>query len=62
MTRSGFREFGAQFVEHPGDFVIDVLRAVVGVKAQNAKGKARQQGLDDRQQVGFADLLAGGDY
>ena len=31
------------------------------MKTQNVEGEAGQQGFDDRQQVGFADLLAGGD-
>ena len=54
-------EFGTEFVQHLGDLVVDVLRAVVGVKAQDAEREARQQRLDGRQQIGFADFLAGGD-
>ena len=36
MARPGFGEFGGQFVEQLGHLAIDVLRAVVGMKAQNA--------------------------
>jgi len=47
---------------HPqlGHGVIDVLRAVVGMEAHHAEGKPCQHGLDHRQEVGLADLLAGG--
>ena len=41
--------------------MVDVLGAVVGMEAENAERKAGEQGFDHRQQIGFADLLAGSD-
>ena len=42
MTRARLGEFGRALVEHTGHLVIDVLRSVVGMKAQDAKREARQ--------------------
>lgn len=60
MPGPGFGELHAQLVEHLGDLVVDVLGAVVGVEAPDHEGEAVEQGLDDRQQEGLADPLAGG--
>ena len=59
-TRPRLGEFGRQLFEHLGDLVIDVLRAVVGMEAKKTKRESSQQRRDDRQQIGFADLLADG--
>jgi hypothetical protein len=43
------------------DWVIDVLRAIIGMESQEGKRKSIQQLPNDRKQVRLADLLAGGD-
>lgn len=61
MVRARLGEFHRQLVEHFGDLVVDVFRAVVGMKSEYAEWEVLQQGCDDRQQIGFGDLLASGD-
>lgn len=54
-------ELDAQLLQHAGDLVIDVLRAVVGMKPKNDERESIQQLPDDRKQVRLANFLARGD-
>ncbi len=54
-------ELDVELIQEFGHGVIDVLRAVVGMKAQDNEGEADQELLKDRQEVGFGEALAGGD-
>jgi len=53
----GFGELRQQLVQQFGHPVIQELRAVAAVEAQNAKGELMQHGLQDRRQVAFRDGL-----
>ena len=46
---SALGELDQQSLEQLGHLVVDILRAVVGVEAQNPKGKLMQDRLQDRQ-------------
>lgn len=61
MTRARLGAFDAQRVAHPGHLMVEILRAVVGVNAEDPEREAVQQRPDDRKQEGFGDLLAGRD-
>ena len=54
---TGLGELDEQFLQQFGNLVINVLRAVVGMKPRDDKRKLLQQLPDDREQVGLADLL-----
>ena len=51
----------AQLVEQPGDAVVDVLAAVVGVEAEDAEREGPQQALEQRQQEALGDADRGAD-
>ena len=57
MARAGLGELDKKLVQQFGHLVVDVLRAVVGMKPRDDKRKLLQQLPDDREQVGLADLL-----
>ena len=49
------------FSQQPGDLVVDVLGAVVGVEAEDAEREGQQQALEQRQQEAFGDAVHGAD-
>ena len=46
-----------QLVEQLGHRMVEELRAVVAVKAENAEGELMQHGFQDRNQVAFGNRL-----
>jgi len=59
---AGFGEFlDVELVEQGGDAMVDVLGAVVGMKAADDKREGEDQGFQNGQQEAFADALDGGD-
>ena len=61
-ARARARELHAQLLQHCGHAVVDVLAAVVGMKAQDLERKLRQHLLDDGQQMVLGDGLHAGHH
>ncbi len=62
VPRAAARELDAQLVEQSGHLVVDVLAAVVGMKAQDLERELRQHLLDHAEQVRLGDRLHAGHH
>ena len=62
VPQAAAREFDAQFLKHARHLMVDVLAAVVGVKAQNLERELRQHLLDHAEQVRLGDRLHAGHH
>ncbi len=54
---AGLGELDTQFLQQPGDPVVDVLQAVVGMEPQDHERDALQQVLKGRDEIDLADAL-----
>ena len=63
VTMAGTRlgEFDLELFQHRCHGVVDVLRAIIGMEAQDPEREAGKNLFQDGQQVGLAQALAGGD-
>jgi hypothetical protein len=53
---AGLGKLDEQFVEQPGDVMIDVPGTVIVVKAREAEWENGEQGIQYRDQLGLADF------
>ena len=54
---AGLGELDAQFLQQPGDPVVDIVRAVVGMESQDHERKGLQQVFQGRDEIHLADAL-----